>query len=95
MDRASTEYLQIPVTAAVDPTGYPVQIALIASTARPAEPDWHPATWTTIDGIPHAQLLVGPDGGALTLTAGRWRPWLDIDAGTEHPIIAAPAFDIT
>ncbi|MFB7672929.1 hypothetical protein ACFC26_16125 [Kitasatospora purpeofusca] len=95
MDRASTEYLQIPVTAATDPTSYPVRIALIPSTTRPADADWHPATWTTIDDIPHAQLLVGPDGGVLTLAVGRWRPWLDIEAGTEHPIIRAPAFDIT
>ncbi|MFE1321610.1 hypothetical protein [Kitasatospora phosalacinea] len=95
MDRLSTEYLQIPITADADPTGYPVRIAVVPDDDRPADGDWHNATWSTISGTHYAQLLVGPDGGAITLGPGRWRPWIDIDAGTEHPVIAAPYIQIT
>lgn len=102
MDHLSTEYVQIPIGAASDPIGYPVRIALLpvdglslASEPRPEAGDWHTATWTTIAGVPHVEILVGPDGGDVTLTAGLWRPWIDIDAGTEHPIIPAPCMRIT
>ena len=95
MDRDSTELLQLPVHADTDPTGYPVRIALLPPGDRPDTGDWHTATWTTIGAVPHAQLLIGPDGGALTLTAGYWRPWIDIDADPEHPVIAGPNITIT
>lgn len=102
MDHLSTEYLPVPISADGDPTGYPVRMALlpIDTPALPEEPrpddgDWHTAAWTTVRGTPCAQLLVGPDGGAVTLTPGLWRPWVDIDAGTEHPVVPAPYIEIT
>jgi hypothetical protein len=84
MDRDSTQYAQIPVHTDTDPTGHPVRVALLPAGQHPTPADWHPATWTTIGGVPHAQLLIGPAGGALTLTPGTWQPWLDIGTGQPH-----------
>lgn len=74
---SSTEYLHIPVTApaGVDLTGSPVKIAVVAHGDNPAASEWQTAEW--VDG--EARLLVGPDGGAITLTRGTYRVWIAID----------------
>jgi hypothetical protein len=74
---SSTEYLHIAVTApsGVDLTGAPVQIAVVAHADNPAEAEWKTAEWA--DGA--ARLLIGPDGGALTLTRGTYRVWIAVD----------------
>lgn len=102
IDHLSTVYLQIPITAAASPTSYPVRMALLPidtpslpDEPRPVDADWHAATLITVGSTSYAQLLVGPDGGAITLAAGLWRPWIDIDAGTEHPVVPAPYIEIT
>lgn len=74
---SSTEYLHIPVTApaGIDLTGSPVKIAVVAHGDNPAASEWQTAEWA--DG--EARLLVGPDGGAITLTRGAYRVWITID----------------
>jgi hypothetical protein len=74
---SSTEYLHIPVTApaGVDLTGTPVKIAAVAHSDNPSGTEWKTAEW--VDG--GARILVGPDGGALTLTRGTYRVWIAVD----------------
>jgi hypothetical protein len=74
---SSTEYLHIPVTAPVgtDLTGAPVKIAIVLHADNPSGGEWHTAEW--VDG--DARILIGPDGGALTLTRGTYRVWIAID----------------
>jgi hypothetical protein len=74
---SSTEYLHIPVTApaGTDLTGTPVKIAVVAHRDNPASPEWKTAEW--IDGA--ARLLIGPDGGVLTLAHGVYHVWIHID----------------
>jgi hypothetical protein len=95
MDRDSTELLPLPIYTDTDPTSSPVRIAILPPGQRPTAGDWHTATWTTIDGTPHAQIMVGPDGGAITLNAGTWQPWIDITATPEHPLIEGICISIT
>ncbi|MET7429622.1 hypothetical protein ABZT16_11570 [Streptomyces flaveolus] len=80
---SSTEYLHVPVTAppGVDLAGSPVRIAVVAHGDNPGDDEWHTAEW--VDGA--ARLLIGPDGGALTLTRGNYRVWITFDPpGVEH-----------
>lgn len=78
----ATEYVLIPVTeteqgTGVDPTTQVVQVAATAPSTAPIEDDWHNGDWeadvTDADNpVYSARLLIGPDGGALELTAGLW-----------------------
>ncbi|MFD9564357.1 hypothetical protein [Streptomyces sp. NPDC059994] len=82
---SSTEYLHIPVTApaGTDLTAAPVKIAVVAHADNPSGAEWKTAEW--VDGA--ARLLIGPDGGALTLTRGSYRVWIAIDSpGPENVI---------
>lgn len=74
---SSTEFLHITVTApaGTDLTGTPVQIAVVAHRDNPSGAEWKTAEWT--DGA--ARLLVGPEGGALTLSHGDYHVWIHID----------------
>jgi hypothetical protein len=97
VDALSTEYYEIGVTwDHGDPTTHDVQIAIIPVGHEPADTDWHTAAWdTTSAGTTVAKLLVGPDGGALAPTPGRYRAWVAVTATPEHPVLATAAFDIT
>jgi len=77
---SSTEYVHVPVTApvGVDITGAPPRLAILPVTNRsnPETGDWQTGVWA--DGT-EARLLVGPDGGALTLTPGDYRVYVSFD----------------
>lgn len=78
----STEYVNVPFTSADTAAITAVQLAFVAPGVTPAGGDWYPAQW---DGAV-AKVLIGPDGGALTLPADTIRTvWLRAEAGTEHP----------
>ncbi|WP_435610050.1 hypothetical protein [Streptomyces sp. C10-9-1] len=95
MDRDSLEEVLTPITAAVgDPTDFDVRVALVAVGARPTEDDWHPASWTTQDGIPHSVLLVGP-GGTVDPGPGTYRTWTEITAAPEKPVLLGGRLHIT
>ncbi|MFJ5973528.1 hypothetical protein [Streptomyces sp. NPDC093060] len=83
---SSTEYVHVPVTVpqGVDVTGSPPKLAILPVHVRtnPALGDWKTGTWAS---GPEAQLLIGPDGGALTLTSGDYRVWVSFDPpGSEN-----------
>lgn len=91
---SSTEYVHVPVTApaGTDLSGAPVKIAVVAHGDNPAEGEWHTAEW--VDG--KARLLVGPDGGAVTLTRGTYRVWITFDPpGVENLVRLAGSLTIS
>ncbi len=82
---SSTEYLHVPVTvtpAGVSLTGVPVQVAVVAHRANPADDEWQTASWN--DGA--ARLLIGP-GTSTVLTAGDYRVWIHIDPPGAEAIV--------
>ncbi|WP_432130633.1 hypothetical protein [Streptomyces tendae] len=82
---SSTEYVHVPVTAPAeaDLAGAPVKIAVVAHGDNPGDDEWHTAEW--VDD--RARLLVGPDGGALTLTRGNYRVWITFDPPGEENLV--------
>lgn len=82
----STEFVKVSVTASAD--GSPVtltdppKMAFLAGNSDPASGDWHPAEWHS----GYARIMVGPDGGALTLTPGTYWVWATWTAGAETPV---------
>lgn len=94
MDRSSLEQLLTPITTAGDPTSFSVRVAVLPDGVRPEVADWHAADWVTVNGTPHASLLVGP-GGAVQLSPGVYRTWVEITAPPEKPVVSSPRFYIT
>ncbi|WP_328941535.1 hypothetical protein OG259_07630 [Streptomyces sp. NBC_00250] len=94
MDHSSLQELLTPVTARTDPTGYTVRVAVIPDGQRPESGDWQEAEWVTIGGLPYASLLVGP-GGAVQVSRGPYRTWVEITAPPEKPVVASPTFHVT
>ena len=93
----TTEYVRVPVTppAGVDITGTPPKLAILPTSNRdnPTVDDWKIAAWAS---GPEARLLVGPDGGALTLTRGNYRVWVTFDPpGSENIVRMSGYLGIT
>ncbi|MCM8552314.1 hypothetical protein [Streptomyces sp. STCH 565 A] len=90
---SSTEYLHVPVTApaGTDLAEAPVMIAVVAHGDNPSDDEWHTAEW--VEGV--ARLLIGPDGGALTLTPRNYRVWITFDPpGAENIVRLAGSLTI-
>ncbi|WP_406418403.1 hypothetical protein [Streptomyces sp. NBC_01614] len=87
----STEYVRITAVSkaagsTITPAAPPKFAFLPASaTDNPVTEDWLTGEWAA----PHARILVGPDDGVVTLTAGEYRVWLSWSAGTETPVYRA------
>ncbi|MDX5563743.1 hypothetical protein PYK79_10810 [Streptomyces sp. ID05-04B] len=95
MERESSEFLITPVSAGVDdPTGYTVQVAVLADGVRPESGDWHDAAWGTDNGQTVAMILVGPDG-VIDPGPGTYRAWVRIEAPPEIPVVKSPRFTIS
>ena len=92
----STEYVRCPVAATVDggpivPISDAVALALVPAGSTPGALDWHTGSWETDNSTTpatyFARLLVGPNGGALTLTAGViYDTFLRITDNPEAPV---------
>lgn len=84
----STEFLHVPVSgpAGVDLTGTAPKIAILPGSTHtnPEAGDWKTGDWTD-DG--EARLLIGPDGGAVTLAPGDYRVWVTIDPPGSEKIV--------
>ena len=85
-----TKLVQLPVTQYVsnglgNPSADPVSFAFMKTTAVPQAGDWKTGSWVqdTITGSWKAQCLVGPSGGAITLTIGIYYVWIKIVDPTE------------
>lgn len=93
----STEFVHVTVTvpAGADITGTPPKLAILPVSNRdnPEASDWHTGDWG--DGT-EALLLVGPDGGAITLTRGDYRVYVSFDPpGSENIVRLSGYLGIT
>ncbi len=87
----STEYVRVTAVSAVG--GSPISVAAppqfafqpSSVTGNPVEGDWWTGEWAS----PHARILVGPNGGTVTLDPGEYRVWLTWAAGAETPVYRA------
>ncbi|WP_405673254.1 hypothetical protein [Streptomyces sp. NBC_01530] len=82
----TTEYVRVPVTppVGVDITDVAPKLAFLPVSNRdnPTVSDWKTGAWAT---GPEARLLVGPDGGAVTLPQGDYRVYVSFDPpGSEN-----------
>lgn len=76
----------------VDPKQYGVAVAVTAADPLPA--DFLPAVWLARSADPagsYALLLVGP-GGAVDPGLGRWRVYVQVQAGGETLVDRAPGY---
>lgn len=92
----TTEFVHVSVTppAGVDITGTTPKLAFLPVTNRnnPEAGDWHTGDWDGTD----ARLLVGPDGGALTLARGDYRVYVSFDPpGSENIVRLSGYLGIT
>ena len=84
----STEYVRVTAVSkaagsTINPAAPPKFAFLPASsTDNPVTEDWLTGEWAA----PHARILVGPSGGAVTLAPGDYRVWLTWAAGLEAPV---------
>lgn len=87
----TTEYIHIPITppTGVDITGTPPKLAIlpVSNRANPQTTDWHVGAWANGTSGLEATLLIGPDGGALTLTTGDYRVWVTFDPPGSEDIV--------
>jgi hypothetical protein len=93
---SSTEYVHVPVTGpeGVEIDGSPPQLAFLPVSNRdsPGEDDWHTGDWDDSD----ARLLVGPDGGTVTLAKGDYRVYVSVDPpGPENIVRLSGYLSIT
>lgn len=89
MNALTTEYVHVPVTATGELLGYPVFFAILAKGARPTDGDWIAGSWDPdVTSSPfRARVLVGPEGGVMTLTKGAsYDVWVKVDDNPETPI---------
>lgn len=97
---ASTEYVRVNVSALIggtihDPTGDPVSMAFIPSSADPTDPDWHPGTWETAGNVYKALCLVGPANGGVVLPDGQYAVWVKVTDSPEVPVLRAGILTMT
>lgn len=84
----STEYVRVTAVSqaagsTITPAVPPKFAFLPTSTSdNPVAEDWTDGEWNA----PWARIMVGPNGGALTLTAGEYSVWLTWTAGAETPV---------
>lgn len=92
VDALSAETIRVPVSAKangakVDPTGFTVQHAFVASGTNPVSGDWKPGSWDTDNGQYMAQCTIGPTPGVVALNAGTTYDWyVTISSGAEVPV---------
>jgi hypothetical protein len=93
----SLEWVEFHIEVETDPTGFPVEIALVASGAIPTSTDWRPAVWppgqTGEGDVWDIRLLVGDAGDETDYAAGVFDAFAKIDAGLEVPIIPVGAVE--
>lgn len=88
---SSTEYLHVNVVASIG--GTPVTLAAppklaflpVSSASNPVTEDWLTGEWNGS----WARLLLGPNGGAVTLDPGKYSVWISFAAGLETPVYRA------
>ncbi|MFK4868997.1 hypothetical protein ACI3K4_27665 [Streptomyces sp. CSMPJR101] len=88
---SSTEYVHVNVVASIG--GTPVTLASppklaflpVSSTSNPETEDWLSGEWSGS----WARILIGPNGGGVTLDPGKYSVWISFAAGSETPVYRA------
>lgn len=97
----STVFWKIPVSATrngapLDPTVSPVYVAVMTTKASPTSSDLHAGSWETAGTETYARLLVGPSGGAVSLSAaGVAYVWWKVSDSLETPVVFAGTVNVT
>lgn len=82
----STEFVKVTVVARAggSPVSLPTppQFAFLLTETSPAAEDWLTGEWVA----PHARILIGPNGGIVTLEPGTYRLWIKFAGGSETPV---------
>lgn len=94
----STEYVKYEVTAAVlgipyQPTSDVVQFAFPATGANPST--WFTGSWEIVGAHYLARILVGPSGGATSLTVGSYDVYIKITDSPETVVRKVGTLTIT
>ena len=88
----SLEYLQVPITASVNPTSDAVSLAFPLPGDEPVT--FHTGSWTTISGVYYAQCLIGPTS-SVVLDVGYYDVYVRIDATIEVPVLRSGLLEVT
>lgn len=91
---ASKEYIQVPIALSTggNPTGDPVFMAFPAVGAEPST--FYSGTWTTLNGIYLANVLIGP-GSSAVLPVGYYNVFVKITDSPEVPVIFSGLLEVT
>ncbi|MEU5259006.1 hypothetical protein [Amycolatopsis sp. NPDC021455] len=97
VSRLSLEDLALPVTAfhsgeALDPSQWPVEVAITPTGTDPADEDWHAADWEVLGTARRAVRViftVGPGSPAGQRDAGTYQVWIRITAEELTPVLRA------
>lgn len=95
----STPYVEAEIVYRIlgkltDPTGLVGYLAfgdspLDVPPADFTDSRWHAASWTTQSARHSLKLVVGPQGGTISLTPGVWYLFVGLTDGTQYPIMPA------
>lgn len=82
----STEFVKVTVIAKSGGTQVslptPPQFAFLLTDTSPEIGDWLTGEWIA----PHGRILVGPNGGVITLVEGEYAVWIKFTGGSETPV---------
>jgi hypothetical protein len=98
MSALSTDWLKAPVDAVVDghvvdPTADNVAFAFVPAPGKPTvDTVWYASSWETSDdtGEHFARCKIGPNGGIVTLTKGRYRVFIRVTHSGVSPVLEPP-----
>jgi len=93
----SLEDLVLPLTAlhggdVLDPSQWPVEIAITPTGTDPADEDWHPAEWEsagTARRTARVLFVVGPGSPSGSQDPGVYRVWVRVTAEELTPVLRA------
>lgn len=82
----STEFVKVTVVAKSGGTSIqlavPPAFAFLLADTSPVAEDWLTGEWLA----PHGRILVGPNGGTITLEPGEYKLWIKFAGGSETPV---------
>lgn len=82
----STEFVKVTVIAKSGGTQVslptPPSFAFLLTDTSPEIGDWLTGEWIA----PHGRILVGPNGGVVTLVEGEYAVWIKFAGGSETPV---------
>lgn len=82
---SGTIYLHVPdITCGIDPTDFPVAIAVVLPGADPQDDDWSTATWVSQT---EARTLIGPGTDIVLVQHTTYMVWVKVTSNPEKPWI--------